>query len=45
LPELLGPGGAIARAMTKRALLQKYICWLRAVFDLSGSKRPMRFAD
>jgi hypothetical protein len=29
----------------RRALLQKYISWLRAVFDLSGSKRSMLFAD
>jgi hypothetical protein len=34
-----------ARAMSKRALLQKYIYWLRTVFDLSGSKRLTLFAD
>jgi hypothetical protein len=43
--EVFAAGGAIARATDRRALLQKYIYWLRTVFDLSGSKRLMPFAD
>jgi uncharacterized protein len=37
--------GTSARDMARRALLQKYIYWLRTVFDLSGSKRSTLFAD
>jgi hypothetical protein len=40
----LAPGTS-ARATARRALLQKYIYWLRTVFDLSGSKRLTLFAD